>query len=416
MPGDPRIKPPLQQPARPLTPEAWRRALDGDPALKQAYERLTPEQRQMLDRLAAAHPNPDGTPNADLLTCLRRGTLSARDRQGRTTLEHLNTLEGQRVQAPLEKGTIFRELVGELAEPGRNAQRTRGTCVATSIQYIHATEHPADFARVMVGLVKEGDGDVEMAPPRGGGPAPVMRRNASGLPPDNSGRSSIDRIYQSSMMDFCNGVDTYDNNAGPNNVGQSTTPEGNTYGGIWDRQGKLGLSAITGESYDDREQWPLRSDRGARTDFESDLRRELQAGRRVMVSMTWSSNPNDRDANHELVIVGVDEQYVYLRNPWGDGDQGGNDPPRERMRDRPGGVVRMRKEDFYARINGTVSQHDERGGLRRWFDHQRDRWTGSSQGSVPEGRPGEVVPVPSGGLGLGGAFGLFKAMDFGGKP
>jgi len=264
------------------------------------------------------------------------------------------------VPAGVNKPTAYRELVGNIAEPGNTNQRDRGTCAPTTVEYIHAKNQPSDYARTVTGLFSE-KGDVRL---RNGD---TLHRNASGLGPDNSGRTSVDRIYQSSMMDYADGDKmTYDN-ARDKHINADGSV---AHSGMYTNEKRKSMEAVTGEGhestgYDDKKFgfFGLK-----RFTLERDMMHELQEGRNPNVSMVWDKNPGARDTNHALSVDRIDGDYVYLRNPWGDNEKGGsNGPPREVV-DPKTGLVRMKKDDFYERLNSVTERKDDRNLASRWWD------------------------------------------------
>ena len=105
-----------------------------------------------------------------------------------------------------------------------------------------------------------------------------------------------------------------------------------------------------------------------RLNMASDMMHELKEGRNPHVRMLWDKNPGARDANHALSVDRIDGDYVYLRNPWGNDEKGGgNGPPREVV-DPKTGLVRMKKDDFYSRLNEVTERKDDRGLVTKWWD------------------------------------------------
>ncbi|MBS2036998.1 hypothetical protein JST97_18555 [bacterium] len=357
-------KPPLHPTPPPaLTAQQWQTQLHGNKQAMTAYNALTPEQRASVDRLGMHHPAQAGQADANFLKILGNGRLMNKDKQGQTTLQHLEQLDRQRVPSQVDKPTAYRELVANIAEPGNTNQRDRGTCAPTSVEYLHAKNQPSDYARTVTGLLSE-KGEVRM------NNGDILRRNASGLGPDDSGRTSVDRIYQSSMMDYADGDKLTYNNA----TDQHVDAHGNNHhSGMFSEEKRRSLDAITGQKndvrgYDDNKTgiFGIR-----RFTLERDMMHELHEGRNPSVSMVWDKNPGARDANHALTVERIDGDYIYLRNPWGNDEKGGtNGPPREVV-DPKTGVVRMKKDDFYSRLNEVTEQHDERGLVSRWWDRVR---------------------------------------------
>lgn len=351
--------PPRPQP-KPLTAEQWQTSLKGNKTALTAYNAMTPEQRATVDRLGMRHPAETGGADPNFLKIMGNGRLTNRDRQGQTTLQHLDQLDRQKVPSQVDKPTAYRELVANLAEPGIISQRDRGTCAPTSVEYQHSKNQPSDYARVVTGLLSE-KGEVRM------NNGDTLVRNASGLGHDNSGRTSVDRIYQSSMMEYGNGDKLTYNNATDQHIKADGTV---SHEGMFSGEKQRSLHAVTGQAqeitgYDNNKTGIFGIKRFT---LERDMQHELREGRNPSVSMVWDTNPGARDRNHALTVDRIDGDYVYLRNPWGVTEDGkGNGPPREVV---PGqtGQVRMRKDDFYARLNEVTERQDDRSFVGRWYD------------------------------------------------
>ena len=81
------------------------------------------------------------------------------------------------------------------------------------------------------------------------------------------------------------------------------------------------------------------------TVFEAELEKYQENGQEMLVGLTpWSSG------GHMLSVTEIRDGNVYLSNPWGDGDQCGSNPPREAVPGEDGGRIRMKLEDFLARL------------------------------------------------------------------
>ena len=135
------------------------------------------------------------------------------------------------------------------------------------------------------------------------------------------------------------------------------------------------MAAVTGENASTKGYDPNRPGIFGvrRFALDRDLQHELKEGRNPSVAMVWDKNPGARDASHALAVTKMDGDYVYLRNPWGNDEKGGsNGPPREVV-DPNTGLVRMKKDDFYAHLQGVTSKEDDRNLAGRWWD----RITGS---------------------------------------
>lgn len=314
-----------------------------------ALKNWTPEQRAQLDSLIA-HPSMEDaflhmgahTPSKAmgvLPGLIASGRLLDQDKTGKTTLDHLCELQGQELEFPLENGVVTSELLANLANPGEINQRNRGTCTVTTIEYFHCSQQPSDYTRLVKELVKK-DAEAHFQTGK------VCWTNPTGIKADDSGRSSVDRVYQSSMMQAA-----YDGKALYNNHNDSFWTIG------WTRQWRdSGLSHQYSSYLLDQtlgSKHEVMEYEGNQKRFEADILRAHNLGQQVFVAMRWSPDKDDKHANHALAIEKIEGDKVYLRNPWGDGETGGdNGPPRELVGEH--GQVVMSKSDFFDRLNGAI--------------------------------------------------------------
>ncbi len=316
---------------------------------QEALQSWTPEQRAQLDGLMA-HPSLEAaflhkgthTPTKAMEALpglIASGRLLSTDKTGRTTLDHLCELQGQEMEQPLESGVVTSELLANLANPGEINQRNRGTCTVTTIEYFHCAQQPADYTRLVKELVQK-DAKAHFQSGK------VCWTNPTGLKEDDSKRSSVDRVYQSSLMQAA-----YDGRALYNNNNDSFWTIG------WTRQWRdSGLShQHSGELMEHAlgMKHEVMEYEGNQKRFEADILRAHNLGQQVFVAMRWSPDKDDIHANHALAIEKIEGDKVYLRNPWGDGENGGeNGPPRELTGEH--GQVVMNKSDFFDRLNGAI--------------------------------------------------------------
>lgn len=320
-----------------------------NPKAQDALNNWTPEQRAQLDGLMA-HPSLESaflhtgrhTPTKAMEVLpglIASGRLLDKDKTGKTTLDHLCELQGQPMEHPLESGVVTSELLANLANPGEINQRNRGTCTVTTIEYFHCAQQPSDYTRLVKELVQE-DAKAHFQTGK------VCWTNPTGLKDDHSQRSSVDRVYQSSMMQAA-----YDGRALYNNLNDSFWTIG------WTRQWRdSGLSHehsgyLLEQALGTKHQ--VMEYEGNQKRFEADILRAHNLGQQVFVAMRWSPDKDDIHANHALAIEKIEGDKVYLRNPWGDGETGGeNGPPRELVGEH--GQVVMSKSDFFDRLNGAI--------------------------------------------------------------
>ena len=96
-------------------------------------------------------------------------------------------------------------MIEETAHPGRVNQGNRGTCTMTSVSYLLAKNHPAEYARLAAGMMSP-SGTARLAN------GETLRRVEDSIAPDdNKSRSPSERLLQSALMDFADGSKTYSN-------------------------------------------------------------------------------------------------------------------------------------------------------------------------------------------------------------
>lgn len=293
----------------------------------------------------------DGGPsrNVDqrLISMLRDGTVDRLDQSGATVVDNLSKLDNQAMAKGLTNRGVMDEVLETVTRPGVIHQDTKGSCTVTTLEYLHVRKDPSDYIRVVGDLTSQ-SGETTLKN------GEKILRNPSGLAADGTSRSSIDRIYQSTMMDY-GGGGHYDNkldshirmngtkgSSGLGAPGYNKVEEG-VLGGQWQNR------------YFDRD-----AGQAARDAFEKQVNQASAKGEHVPISMQFASDPKDMHANHMLSVYKTDDEYVYMRNPWGSGEGGGSGgPPREVLDGN--GNIRMKKQDFYDRLNGYDVQTSELG-------------------------------------------------------
>lgn len=363
-------------------------------------------QQTHMDRLKQI--DRDRTDRGNLSKLLESGKLSATDSQGKSLLTNLNALKHQTFAQEgvhkLDGAQVYSEVLNQVARPGDINQGGRGTCTVTTMEHLQATREPAEYVRLLSGLTSA-EGSVVL---RNG---EKLSRDTGLVAPDDSGRTAASRVYQASMMEFANGPDQDYRNEKDGHFRKDGAP-------ILDDRGKLsqGLSmeklakvssaAMEGDfqhkqgtlgsngkpSFMDSlllaspVTLPLYLMRSSKSDqITADISQALSQKQSVQVGMRWSRNVDDRDGYHALSLYKMDDKYVYLRNPWGQGEQGETNPntgvvrqalPRD-PKENPvsggfgfsgqpavdpslptgeAGTLRMKKEDFYANLAGYAVQ------------------------------------------------------------
>lgn len=277
-----------------------------------------------------------------LINMLRDGTVDKVDDAGATVVDNLARLDGQAMARGLSNRTVMNEVFDTVTNPGVIHQNTKGSCTVTTLEYLHVKKDPSHFIKTVADLTSE-SGETTLKN------GERVLRNPTGLNPDGTTRSSVDRIYQSTMMDY-GGGGHYDNvvdghirvngTAGDSGLGSPgyNKVEAGVLGGQWRSKGF----------------YPSEGQK-ARDAFEKEVAAAASKGEQVPLAMYWARDPKDMHSSHMLSAYKVDDEYVYLRNPHGRGDTGTNDGPPRELIDRQGNV-RVKKSDFYDRLQSFDTQ------------------------------------------------------------
>lgn len=211
-----------------------------------------------------------------------------------TLLDHLSALADG--SAPLaegvDRGQLLTDLVQELANPAAVDQGYRGTCAPTAVAIQLALDHPAEYARVMLGLASP-QGEVTMA-----GGMVFKREPDVSFAPDNSGRALTQRILAPTFMEIANGPGDYHDSTGAGD-------------GAWsDTLDRLYEQAF-GQPMDESRLTTAK----ARAHAMDIVDTELAAGNQVPVAITYGTGL------HKVLITGTETvdgvEYVKVINPWG---------------------------------------------------------------------------------------------------
>lgn len=277
--------------------------------------------------------------NPDLIELLKSGKLLQEDSTGGTLLDTLTNLSTQKMGEGLDRQTVFNELSSQLADPGRMKQGGRGTCTVATMQNLQASRDPAEYARLVTGLSAE-EGRVRMKN------GDILEREEGTLTDDGSRRDSVSRLYQAALMEYANGNRDYSNASD-----RHTNPDGTDAGSGLGRnaQGRA-LDAIFGDKYD-----PVAVDaRGAagRQQAIQQIQSALARGEQIPVALTFGQNDQGEPTGHALLLVGMTDTTVILRNPWGSSEQGQDRlgrPNREALDNE--GHIEMSIVDFFLRCH-----------------------------------------------------------------
>ena len=255
------------------------------------------------------------------------------DKNWDNLLENLHQLTVQEISPEFAENNISRDelitsILQEVSHPGEvNQGSWHGTCTVTSMQYMLCKNNPAEYVRLMSGLISP-DGTVEM---RNGD---ILKRDIGSIPFDgDTGRSVTERIFQSALMEYANGWLDYDTRVDRNLLPIPFVQIG--YPGLNASQQERALEGIFGVDYD------IISNKDQIID-------ELnqRADQDIYVAMLWNENKTD---GHAVVITKIENGRVYFRNPWGPtADPAGTEydnPPRI-LEDPSSRIVSMTVEDF----------------------------------------------------------------------
>ncbi|MDI1435512.1 hypothetical protein [Polyangium sorediatum] len=130
-----------------------------------------------------------------------RGLLTRKDALGKALHESLWAVADAPMVASFEdapgRTILLGELIRNIVHPGRITQGLKGTCAATCVEIYVAERDPAEYARIIAGLVSP-TGQVAL---RSGG---ELVRDEDVLEPDEHEyrRSPVSRLFQVACMEF----------------------------------------------------------------------------------------------------------------------------------------------------------------------------------------------------------------------
>jgi hypothetical protein len=121
--------------------------------------------------------------------------LDARDANGDDLLSNLTQLSRQPIAIGLDRDLILAQTIAHVAYPGRTmSQGVKLTCAAATVSYQLAHRRPAEYARLVCGLTWP-EGQVRLAS------GTILRRLPDALQEDGGGRTVVERLVQSSLME-----------------------------------------------------------------------------------------------------------------------------------------------------------------------------------------------------------------------
>ena len=222
-----------------------------------------------------------------------------KDTKGRSLFANLSDLASQPLNSALYGQTTGHQLLDEtllqIANPDRIAQGNAPTCTVTSMQFELVRDEPAEYARLLAGLVGQG-GVATMA---GGGELKLVPAAMKAL----SHREASQAIFQDAAMDYADGSDKYD---ARNAISRSTTGD---YPGLMPRQQTTLLKQLFGVKYEtDTLETPA-----ARASALQQLRDYVAVGKHRPVLLEIDQG----NFNHAVTFEMEKNDRVYFRDPYG---------------------------------------------------------------------------------------------------
>jgi len=263
--------------------------------------------------------------------------LLNKDKDGNTLIRSLHLLATQPLHADFAKEKVSRKdllygVMQEAADPYQVNQGSHGTCTVTAMQYMLCKQNPAEYVRIMQGITST-SGKTKL---RDGS---TLRLSPECIKPDdNIFRSTSERIFQASMMDFSNGSLSYNN-------ADDSQPKGKS--GLNKDEQKKGLEALFGKKFKHKDGKGFLGLWTNKTAVVNELEKRGKKGQETYVRMHWGDGKKD---GHAVVVYKVENGRVYFRNPWGEQSEKEdgkiyNNPPR-RMEDKAKGLESMSISDF----------------------------------------------------------------------
>ncbi|MEW5743552.1 MAG: hypothetical protein AB1938_31865 [Myxococcota bacterium] len=256
-----------------------------------AFSKLSVEDRtKLVDLLAAGGPR-SARAVAELFETGRAARLTSPASDGTSMLDSLVRI------AHSEDKKSLAPVLFDIARPSRIWQGRAPTCTVSTMQYELARQQPAEYARLMAGLIC--DGEVKM---KGGG---VLRAESNALAASRENRdlrSRSEAIFQTAAMEYANGLDNYQA------LEQRTDKLffGEDYRGLFPGQIRNMVGQLFGVSYKTRE---IANDAQAREELGQILARE-RPNRPVIFDISMGPK-----SNHLVALEGIRGDKVYFRDP-----------------------------------------------------------------------------------------------------
>lgn len=284
-----------------------------------------PEARQIFDRMLLS-----GDLEADGGRVLRSlASIASHARDSRLSGRGLDTTE------------ILAQTLKVISDPLSVQQgEGRGTCGAGTMEYLLLTQDPGHFAEIVDGITSKGltaklHGHDTMSLPE------------SALPDDKSGRTPLDRLVQSAIMNRARTLNYpfFDYNPQHDHSDFLSAITGNSSVPIENFRDLY--TNITGRQFESESSFVL-----DKNDVAKKMEAAVATGEKVPVLVNFGSRTNFHWLSAEKIDhdLAGNPQTVTLRNPWGQ-DDGSGDPPRKAL---GRGLISMRYSDFVKILDGAV--------------------------------------------------------------
>jgi hypothetical protein len=264
---------------------------------------------------------------------LKDGKLADEDlsEDGSSLLQNLSKFENANFNEKIEKKNVFNDVLKEIDDPSQVCQGSRSTCGGTCAQIKLVKDYPSEYARLVLGLCTDEAKESNPQETENVGfttcNGQEIKRNEGCLESDNSGRTTVDRIVQSSLMEQGNGdIYKYDNQTDKSGwYNQGVHVNGFDFTGLRKYEMKSLMdslfpytSTIVGseEKYNDAGNTdPLKSNE----EIDGYLKNLSENDDSAIAAIRFGAT----DANmHWVMVTGADDNYVYFNNPWGYTDKG----------------------------------------------------------------------------------------------
>jgi hypothetical protein len=235
------------------------------------------------------------------------------DATGRTLIENLKALSLQTLVLPaelknagLDPNVYLYSVLGELNDPNEINQGNRATCTVTSVQYLLAKQNPAEYARLMTGLLTV-EGKVQL---RDGS---WLSRVADSVGPDDDpSRNGSERLLQSALMNYAHAGYSNKTDSSPELFGLLKLV------GLRDRQTLHVARAVLGRDF---AVFTGHGDNRAASTREGRVLEQFRkrSGKDILTSVRFGSSP------HMVVVQRIEGDRVLYRDPVGQLGQSGSE-------------------------------------------------------------------------------------------